>query len=70
MKKKSPTTANSVIPRYPELQRVIVRERTPATPIREENEVLAAYQQVGNIPDRSTSNQFGAPQGFYPNNEC
>lgn len=60
----------SVIPRYPEYQRLIVRERTPAKPFREENEVLAAYEQVGNIPDRSTTSWTPGLLDPYYRNEC
>lgn len=59
----------SVIPRYPKLQRVIVREQTPPTPIREQNEVQAAYEQVGQTPNRNTKSWYRDIYEFYQNNE-
>lgn len=59
----------SKIPRYPKLQRVIVRETTPPLTIREENEVQAAYQQVGQTPNRNTKSWYRDIYEFYQNNE-
>lgn len=59
----------SVIPRYPKLQRVIVRETTPPIPIREQNEVQAAYEQIGETPNRNTKSWYRDIYEFYQNNE-
>lgn len=59
----------SVIPRYPKLQRVIRRETTPPKPIRQQNEVQAAYEQVGYMPNRSTKSWYRDIYEFYQDNE-
>lgn len=59
----------SKIPRYPELERVIMRERTPHVPIRETNEVQAAYEQIGYTPNHNTKSWYRDIYEFYQNNE-
>lgn len=59
----------SKIPRYPKLQRVIAREQTPPPPIIEQNEVQAAYEQVGWTPNRNTKSWYRDIYEFYQNNE-
>lgn len=59
----------SKIPRYPKMQRLIVRETTPPPPIRETNEVVAAYEQVGWTPNHNTKSWYRDIYEFYQNNE-
>lgn len=47
----------------------IVRSPAP-TNIRQENEVQAAYDQVGYTPNRGTKSWYRDIYDFYQNNEC
>lgn len=60
---------SSVVPRYEKLQRTIVREDAPTIPIRETNEVQAAYEQIGQTPNRNTKSWYRDIYEFYQNNE-
>lgn len=59
----------SKIPRYPELERVIVREEVQPN-FREQNEVAAAYAQVGDTPNRNVKSWYGDIYETYHKNEC
>ena len=46
-------------------------ERTsPPVNFRQENEVQAAYDQIGETPNRRTKSWYGDIYDFYQNNEC
>ena len=47
----------------------IVRESPPES-FRSDNEVQAAYAQVGETPERSTRSWYRDIYDFYQNNEC
>lgn len=56
-----------VIPR----KRVMGIQRfSPPTHFREEDEVRAAYEQVGYTPNRNTKSWYRDIYDFYQNNEC
>jgi len=59
----------SVIPRAPESLRTIFREQSPPPPVREVNEVQAAYAQVGQTPNRNIKSWYKDIYEFYQNNE-
>lgn len=59
----------SFIKRYSERSRKIVREK-PKKGFRETNEIDAAYEQVGDTPNRNTKRWYGDIYDFYQNNEC
>lgn len=61
--------SKSVIERSPEKERKIVRAN-PQKGFRETNEIDAAYQQVGDTPNRNTKRWYGDIYDFYQNNEC
>ena len=66
---KNSGSTGSVIPRYPVSDRAIVRKSAP-TNFREEDEVAAAYAQVGDTPNRNTKSWYRDIYEFYQNNEC
>lgn len=47
----------------------IQREETPKD-IRKDSEVQAAYEQVGELPQRNTRSWYRDIYDFYQNNEC
>ena len=47
----------------------IKREKYPKN-FREEDEVAAAYEQVGDTPNRNTKSWYRDIYEFYQNNEC
>lgn len=47
-----------------------IKRASAPTHFREESEVLAAYNQVGETPDRSTKSWYRDIYDFYQNNEC
>lgn len=57
------------IPRSSESEQRIVREKAP-TNFREESEVKAAYEQIGDTPNRNTKSWYRDIYEFYQNNEC
>ena len=68
MKNKRDNTC-SVIPRAPTESRTICREKPPVNPVREVNEVQAAYAQVGQTPNRNIKSWYKDIYEFYQNNE-
>lgn len=58
----------SVIPRSPEKSRKIKRESAPVN-FREPSEIKAAYEQVGETPNRNTKSWYRDIYEFYQNNE-
>lgn len=58
----------SVIPRSGAQNQKIVRSEPPQN-IREESEVKAAYDQVGQPPNRNTKSWYRDIYEFYQNNE-
>lgn len=59
----------SVIPRASKSERSIIRKAVPLN-FREESEIKAAYEQVGDTPNRSTKSWYRDIYEFYQNNEC
>lgn len=57
------------IVRAPVKDRTIQRA-TPPEHFREESEVKAAYEQVGDTPYRNTKSWYRDIYEFYQNNEC
>lgn len=47
----------------------VVREEPPKE-FRKENEVQAAYDQIGETPNRNTKSWYRDIYDFYQNNEC
>lgn len=47
-----------------------IRRATPPKNFRVENEVQAAYEQVGATPNRNTKSWYRDIYEFYQNNEC
>lgn len=48
----------------------LIPRAKPVKNFREENEVLAAYAQIGQTPERSTKSWYRDIYEFYQNNEC
>ena len=59
----------SVIKRASKEDQKIVREKADQK-VREENEIQAAYNQVGETPNRNTKSWYRDIYDFYQNNEC
>lgn len=59
----------SVIKRASKEEQKIVREKADQK-VREENEIQAAYNQVGETPNRNTKSWYRDIYDFYQNNEC
>lgn len=59
----------SVIERASKEEQKIVREKADQK-VREENEIQAAYNQVGETPNRNTKSWYRDIYDFYQNNEC
>lgn len=59
---------SSVITRSPKSERVILRHKEKS-PFREQNEIKAAYEQVGQTPNRNTKSWYRDIYEFYQNNE-
>lgn len=59
----------SVIKRASLEEQKVVRAKIPDH-FRDENETAAAYQQVGDSPNRNTRSWYRDIYDFYQNNEC
>lgn len=47
-----------------------IKRQNPPTNFREEDEVAAAYEQVGDTPNRNTKSWYRDIYEFYQKNEC
>lgn len=47
-----------------------IERNEPPKKFREESEILSAYAQVGETPNRSTKSWYREIYEFYQNNEC
>lgn len=63
------TESKNKIVRASEKDRVIRRASSPKN-FRDESEVQAAYEQVGDTPNRNTKSWYRDIYEFYQNNEC